>query len=197
MPEDDKIMSTGPGSEKKETGGKSKLRETIEYILYLAAVVIGCLLFIRFVAVRSVVNGHSMAPTLSDKDNLVVEKVTYYFREPERFDIVVFRLKNDKKTHYIKRIIGLPGETVQVTGGYVYINGEKLEDDTFCRDLIEFGYTAETPIVLGEDEYFCMGDNRNHSKDSRSIDVGPVNRSQFVGHAWFRFWPLNKIGTVH
>ncbi len=186
-----------PDDEKApEKPEKSPLRETIEYILYLVCVVIGCLLFIRFVAVRSVVDGHSMNDTLHDKDNLIVEKITYYIREPARYDVVVFRLKNDRKTHYIKRIIGLPGETVQIIEGYVYINGEKLEDDIYCKDLIEYGYTADQPITLGEDEYFCMGDNRNHSKDSRSVDVGPIKRSQFVGRAWIRFWPLTKIGKI-
>lgn len=193
MADEMNITEEAAAAEKPE---KSKLRETIEYIVYLACVVIGCLLFIRFVAVRSVVDGHSMNDTLHDKDNLVVEKLTYYVREPARYDVVVFRLKNDKRTHFIKRIIGLPGETVQVKEGHVYIDGEMLADDVYGNDLIEFGYTADQPITLGENEYFCMGDNRNHSKDSRSVDVGPVKKEQFVGRAWLRFWPLNKIGFV-
>lgn len=193
MADEMNITEEAAAAEKPE---KSKRRETIEYIVYLACVVIGCLLFIRFVAVRSVVDGHSMNDTLHDKDNLVVEKLTYYVRKPARYDVVVFRLKNDKRTHFIKRIIGLPGETVQVKEGHVYIDGEMLADDVYGNDLIEFGYMADQPITLGENEYFCMGDNRNHSKDSRSVDVGPVKKEQFVGRAWLRFWPLNKIGVV-
>ena len=171
-------------------------KELISYLIYLACVVIACLLFVRFVAVRSVVDGNSMYSTLSNGDNLIVEKVSYYFHAPERFDVVVFKLKDQKNVHYIKRVIGLPGETVQIIDGYVYINGEKLEGDNYCEELIYDGYTANEPVILGENEYFCMGDNRNNSKDSRSASVGPVDRKQIVGRAWIRFLPLKSIGKV-
>ena len=180
----------------EEEQGKSSLREWLDFFVYLIIVAGCCLLFIKFVAVRSVVIGHSMNPLLHDQDNLIVEKVSYYFRDPERFDIIVFKVSEDSKEHFIKRIIGLPGETVQIKDGCVYINGELLTDDVYGRDPIDEAYTAARPVTLGEDEYFVMGDNRNNSKDSRSVEVGPVHRSQFLGRAWFRFWPFKSAGIV-
>ena len=180
--------------EKKPEVKKPFWRELLEYVIMIASVVVITLLFTRFIAVRSVVDGNSMNPLLHDQDNLIVEKVSYYFHDPERFDIIVFKLKNEN-THYIKRIIGLPGETVQVIDGYVYVNGEKLEDDIYGNEVMENAYRAKDPIVLGENEYFVLGDNRNHSNDSRSI--GPVSRSQFLGKAWVRFWPLNAITSLN
>ena len=144
-------------------------------------------------AVRSVVEGVSMVPTLRHQDNLILEKVSYYFHDPERFDIIVFELESDPGTHYIKRVIGLPGETVQILDGYVYINGSKLEEDVYCSQPIERAYSAKDPITLGPDEFFVLGDNRNNSKDSRSVSVGPVHRSQILGRAFLRFWPITEI----
>lgn len=166
------------------------------YLVMLAAVVLIAFLIVKFVAVRSVVDGSSMETTLTDQDNLILEKLSYYFHDPERFDVIVFELKNDPDTHYIKRIIGLPGETVQIKDGFVYINDELLMGDTYCEETINYGYTAVNPITLGPDEYFVMGDNRNHSKDSRSAEVGPIKRSQFIGKAWVRFWPIWKAKVV-
>ena len=180
----------------EEQPEKSKVREAVDFIVYLLVVAGCCLLFIKFVAVRSVVIGHSMNPLLHDKDNLIVEKVSYYFRDPARFDIIVFRIPGDSKEHFIKRIIGLPGETVQIKDGAVYINGELLSEDIYGKDPIRLGYTASQPVTLGEDEYFVMGDNRNNSKDSRSAEIGPVKKSQFLGRAWFRFWPFKSTGLL-
>ena len=178
---------------KKEEKPESVLKTILEYTLTILITVTVCYLFVRFVAVRSVVDGSSMYPTLSNNDNLVLEKVTYYFHDPERFDIIVFELEDDPGTHYIKRVIGLPGETVQIIDGEVYINGLKLEGDVYGKDRMINAYTAAIPIVLKEDEFFVLGDNRNNSKDSRSVSVGPVNRSQILGRAFFRFWPLTEM----
>lgn len=168
----------------------------LDYVIYLAVVVVCCLLFIRFVAVRSVVDGDSMNPTVLDRDNLIVEKVSYYFRAPDRFDVIVFELKDQPGVHYIKRIIGLPGDTVQVIDGYVYINGEKLDSDVYGKEVMKEAYTAAKPVVLGTDQYFVLGDNRNHSKDSRSAELGPIDRKQFLGRAWIRFWPIWKAKAI-
>ena len=179
--------------ETREENRKRIGKEILSYVLWMAAVVLICLLFIRYVAVRSVVEGNSMNPTLNDGDNLIVEKVSYYFHQPERFDVIVFKVKHEPNTFFVKRIIGLPGETVQIIDGYVYINGTKLEEDVYGNDVIRNAYTAANPVTLKEDEFFVMGDNRNNSNDSRSVTVGPVNREQFLGHACFRFWPLNGM----
>ena len=117
-----------------------------------------------------------MENTLHNGDNLIVDKLSYRFRDPERFDIIVFPFQYQTNTYYIKRIIGLPGETVQIMeDGSIYINGEKMEE-SYGREVIQpetIGRAAE-PIVLGEDEYFVMGDNRNNSSDSRTDIVGKI-----------------------
>lgn len=173
---------------------KSVGRELLETILYIAVVAFVCFLIITFVGQRTTVSGQSMEPLLQDGDNLILDKLTYHFREPERFDVVVF--DQTEEDHYIKRVIGLPGETVQIIDGYVYINGEKLEDDVYGKEVMLSGMRAEQPVTLGEDEYFVLGDNRNYSRDSRDPGVGNVKRSQILGRAWLRFWPLNKLEFI-
>ena len=175
---------------------KPAWRVALEYVLCIGAAVGLALLIVKYVAVRSIVDGTSMEPFVDNRDNVIVEKISYYFHDPERYDVVVFELKEEPDVHYIKRIIGLPGETVQIIDGIVHINGEPLTDDVYCSEKINNAYMAQNPVVLGENEYFMMGDNRNRSKDSRAAEVGPVNRSQFVGKAWIRFWPLSGIKYV-
>ena len=176
---------------------KSRKRDILETVLYLAVVVGICLLFIRFVAYRCVVEGSSMEHYLEDKDNLIAERITYYFRKPERFEVIIFKREGEsrhgqeKGDSLIKRIIGLPGETVSISNGKVSINGKVLEEDHYAMA----GYTsAMEPVTLGEDEYFVLGDNRDISLDSRYI--GPVKFSAFEGRAWIRIWPMNKIMVI-
>ena len=139
-----------------------------------------------------------MENTLHNGDNLIVDKLSYRFRDPERFDIIVFPFQYQANTYYIKRIIGLPGETVQIMeDGSIYINGEKMEE-SYGREVIQpetIGRAAE-PIVLGEDEYFVMGDNRNNSSDSRTDIVGNIKREDIIGKAWLRIWPLSDFGGL-
>ena len=137
-----------------------------------------------------------MEPTLSNGDNLIVDKISYRFRDPQRYDIIVFPYKYEEDTYYIKRIIGMPGETIQVIGGYVYINGELLESDIYGAEPMESGQLADQPITLGDDEYFVLGDNRNHSSDSRDPSVGVLKRSDLLGRAWVRIYPFDKIGFI-
>ena len=187
-------------NETEETAGEEPQRnfwkDLFDLVIYLLSAVVICLLIIKFIAVRSIVDGSSMNPLLSDRDNLIVQKISYYFHEPERFDVIVFELKNEPGTHYIKRIIGLPGERVQIKGGRVFINGELLEGDVYGNELMEKAYRASSEILLGENEYFVLGDNRNHSQDSRTVYVGNVNKKQILGKAWLRIWPFSKFGLI-
>lgn len=164
-------------------------------ILYILIIVFLTWVIITFVGQRTKVDGHSMEPTLSDGDNLIVDKISYRFRDPERYDIIVFPYQHQENTYYIKRIIGLPGETVQVIDGYVYINGEKLDEHYGAEVMNDPGIAAE-PITLGDDEYFVLGDNRNHSSDSRASSVGVLTRDMLIGRAWVRIYPFNKIGVI-
>ena len=173
------------------------VKELLGMVVYVAFVILVVWFIITFVGQRTEVSGSSMYDTLEDGDNLWIDKLSYRFHDPERFDIVVFPY-HDSSVFYIKRIIGLPGETVRIgEDGTIYINGEVLEED--------YGYETISPsmigragedIVLGEDEYFVMGDNRNDSKDSRFEEVGNIKRDELEGKAVLRIWPLSKFGKV-
>ncbi len=174
------------------------MKEMISTLVYLLGVLCLTWLVITFVGQRTEVDGSSMEPMLSNGDNLIVDKITYRFRDPQRYDIIVFPFKYQENTYYIKRIIGLPGETVQIDEqGNIYIDGEVLPEN-YGREIIRPDTVgiATTPIVLGEDEYFVMGDNRNNSTDSRTEIVGNIKREDIIGRAWVRIWPLNKIGIL-
>ena len=179
--------------------GKEKSRgivgEILSFLLYVAVVVGITFLIIHYVGQRTYVSGSSMENTLSDGDNLIVDKITYRFSDPKRYDIVVFPYQYEEDTYYIKRIIGLPGETVQVGGGKVYINGEVLDEHYGNEEMLNPGIVEE-PVTLGEDEYFVLGDNRNHSQDSRDPSVGAVHRKDLLGRAWIRIWPFDKFGVI-
>lgn len=182
-------------TDKSEKTPKNIAREILSWLIYIGVVIVASLLIVSFVAQRTEVMGTSMYPTLVEGDQLVVEKVSYRFTEPKRFDIIVFPYPEDPSVHYIKRIIGLPGETVQISGETIYINGEVLEED-FGTSAMGTAGVAENPITLGEDEYFVLGDNRDVSKDSRYKVVGNIHKDDITGKAWFRIWPLNKIGFL-
>lgn len=180
------------GSKEGKTG---IVREVLSFFLYVAIVVGITFLIIHFVGQRTYVSGSSMENTLSDGDNLIVDKLTYRFSDPKRFDIIVFPYKYEENTYFIKRIIGLPGETVQIVDGTIYINGEVL-GESYGREVMKNSGMAADPITLGDDEYFVLGDNRNDSTDSRDPSVGKIKRNQIIGRAWVRIWPLSKIGIL-
>ena len=185
-------------SKKKSRGVNKVLREMINTLLYLLIVLCLTYFVINYVGQRTEVWGASMESTLNDGDNLIVDKITYRFKDPQRFDIIVFPFQYEKDTYYIKRIIGLPGETVQIDlDGTIYIDGKELEEN-YGREIIkpENVGVAIKPVVLGEDEYFVMGDNRNNSSDSRMEVVGNIHRDDIIGRAWMRIWPLSDIGIL-
>ncbi len=172
------------------------LRTILGYILYILVIIGLTWMIVTFVGQRTRVSGQSMETTLQDRDNLIVDKISYRFHDPSRYDIIVFPYKYEENTFYIKRIIGLPGEIVQVKDGYTYINGKKLTSDIYGREVMDEPGIAEEPIKLGSDEYFVLGDNRNHSQDSRDPYVGVLKRSDLLGRAFIRIYPLNKFGVI-
>lgn len=164
--------------------------------IYLLIVLCLTFLLIHYVGQRTRVQGDSMRPTLHDGDNLIVDKLSYRFQDPQRFDIIVFPYEHKKKTYYIKRIIGMPGERVRIDqDGIIYINGEVLEED-YGAEVMRSPGRAVTEITLGEDEYFVLGDNRNNSSDSRDPSVGNIHRDRIIGKAWIRIWPFSDIGFL-
>lgn len=177
---------------------KNVLKEMLSTGLYLLVVLLAVYVLITYVGQRTMVDGESMEMTLSDGDNLIVDKISYRFNDPKRFDIIVFPFQYEENTYYIKRIIGMPGETVQIDEkGNIFIDGELLEE-SYGREIIrpENVGLAANPIVLGDDEYFVMGDNRNNSTDSRFEIVGNIHRKDIVGRAWMRIWPFSKFGVL-
>ena len=181
---------------REETKERSIFRELGGWLLYILIIIGLTYLIITFVGQRTRVSGSSMETTLSNGDNLIVDKLTYHFKEPKRYDIIVFPYKYEENTYYIKRIIGLPGETVQVIDGYTYINGEQLVGDIYGTEVMEAAGIAAESITLGEDEYFVLGDNRNHSSDSRDPSVGILKRKDLMGRAWIRIYPFDKMGVI-
>ena len=176
----------------KESLGKEVISVIVNVLICFAIV----FLITHFVGQRTVVSGSSMEDTLSDGDNLIVDKLSYRFHNPERYDVVVFPYQYEEDTYYIKRIIGLPGEVVNIdSDGTVYINGEPLDENYGTETILNSGL-ASSDIVLGEDEYFVLGDNRNNSTDSRFEQVGNIHGSDIVGKAWVRVYPFNEFGLV-
>ncbi len=184
------IIGTG------ENKMKNILKEILSISVYLLLVFCAAYLIVTYVGQRTQVSGSSMETTLSDGDHLIVDKISYRFSDPERFDIIVFPFQYDTDTYYIKRIIGMPGETVQIDeSGNIYIDGELLEE-SYGREVIQNPGRATDPVRLGEDEYFVMGDNRNNSSDSRDPSVGNIHRRDIIGRAFIRIWPFSKFGIL-
>ncbi len=172
------------------------VKEILSNVIWLAVVFALTMLIIEFVVQRTVVSGESMMYTLQDEDSLLVDKISYRFSDPERFDIVIFPYPSDPEECFIKRIIGLPGETIQIDEfGNIWIDGDILEENYGAEVIWDAGVASE-PITLGDDEYFVMGDNRNHSMDSRDPSVGNIKRDDFIGKAFIRIYPFETFGGL-
>lgn len=175
---------------------KHFLKSILNFSIYILVVLVLTLLVVRYVGQRTVVMGHSMEPTLSDQDNLLVDKLSYRLHDPKRFDVVVFPYQYADKTYFIKRIIGLPGETVRIDDtGSIYIN-DGLLMEAYGKEVIEDPGLARDGIILGADEYFVLGDNRNDSSDSRFVSVGNIKGSQIIGKAFLRIYPFSAFGRI-
>lgn len=175
---------------------KDVVKEICSTVVYVLVVLAVTYLVITFVGQRTQVDGSSMEPTLQDRDNLIVDKISYRFKEPQRYDIIVFPFEHKENTFFIKRIIGMPGETVYIDEkGTIFINGEELKEN-YGREVMLYNGRAAEPITLEEDEYFVLGDNRNNSSDSRDPSVGNIHRNRIVGRAWIRIWPFDKFGML-
>ena len=170
---------------------KSLRKALWEYVKMVLFVVIVVLVVNNFLLINVVVSSESMENTIMTGDRVFGNRLAYLFGEPERFDIVVFKYPDDESQRFIKRVIGLPGETVEIREGKVYINGSDTPlDDSF---------TLETPVgnwgpyIVPEGSYFMLGDNRNNSKDSRMWDNPYVKKEKILGKAMLRYFPSVKV----
>lgn len=181
------------GEPEKKTSAKSFLFDLLFYAIFIF---VSVYIIPNFILQRTIVDGESMENTLFDGDHLYVEKVSYRINLLKRFDIIVFYpYGRDNEEYYVKRIIGMPGETIQIIDGTIYIDGLALEEHYGKEEIIDPGRAAE-PILLEDDEYFVMGDNRNISKDSRFSVVSDVKKKNIGGKAFFRISPLKEFGPI-
>ena len=185
-------------SEKKP----SRIKEVLEYVRLIAIVVGVTLLVETFVIVNAVIPSASMEPTIMTGDHIFGNRLAYKFGDPERYDIIIFRYPDDESQLFIKRIIGMPGDTVEIRDGDVFVNQEEIPlSDEFCsvQDMtsLDMNRTVlSNPFTVPDDCYFVLGDNRLNSKDSRYWKNPFVQRNKILGKAVFRYWPLNTITVI-
>ena len=209
MPEEEGQQKEGPGGRLSDLpdpvddidlaeAGRSFLSRTLEFLgelLHVVIISLAIIIPIRYFLVQPFyVKGASMEPNFYDHEYLIIDEISYRFTEPERGDIVVFRYPNDPRQFFIKRIVGLPNERLQVHDGLVTIHDQEHPDGYLLdeSDYLSTNRTnGEKDLLLGPDEYFLMGDNRQASLDSRVF--GSVPRAFIVGKVWFRGWPPEKI----
>jgi signal peptidase I len=170
------------------------LREIVDWVIAFVFAYIIFLVVRTFIFQNAKVDGTSMEPTLEHGDLVVINRLHYRLNEPEYNDIVAFPYAQDRSKKYIKRIIGMPNDVINIIDNEVYVNdvlvpNEYSDDMTFPQDL-------NLPATVPEGSYFVLGDNREVSSDSRYLDVGFIKREDLLGQVSFRFWPLDKIGTI-
>ncbi len=181
---------------------KRKIKKVIfqifRFIIETAIVIAIAYALVVYTVEQTDMLGSSMETTLYDQDTILINKLAYIRNQPKRFDVIVFKQSGDEHSFYdIKRIIGLPGETVQIIDGFVYINGDLLDEPLEVEPMRLSGF-AEEPIVLDDDEYFVLGDNRNNSEDSRFANIGNIVYDDIIGTAFVRlngFKMINKLDT--
>jgi len=172
---------------------------------FIQSIVLALAVFVLlylFVAQPNEVKGSSMYPNFIDKEFLLTEKISYYFGDPQRGDVVIFKAPSTEscaaeECEYIKRIIGLPGDRVMVKEGQVYLNGVLLDQIFLSDDVFttEGQYSQEgVETIIPNDEYLCFGDNREHSRDGR--EFGPIKKDLIIGKAFFKYWPVSSVGLV-
>ena len=186
------------GDNRKKKKIKKRIRGILLLVAETIAVILLAFLLVRVSLERTTVPGNSMAPTLTEDMPIMINRLSYFRKGPERFDVIVFKQEGEEHKYYhVKRVIGLPGETIQIVNGKVYINGEVMKEAV--RDLPDMHLSglATEPLILDADEYFVLGDNRNQSEDSRFANIGNVTREQIVGKAWLLLEPFNFISQMN
>lgn len=170
---------------KKKKISSTALREIAEWFFLVFTAILIAAVLVFSIGMRTSVIGVSMEPGLYNGQEILINHFLYKIVSPKRGDVIVFLPNGNQNTHYyVKRVVGLPGETVQIKDERLYINGVLAEEDEIYDKMADAGI-AENEITLGSDEYFVLGDNRNNSEDSRSGNIGPIKRDNITGKAWF------------
>lgn len=173
-----------------------QLQKICRYIVEVIMIIMSAYALVIFTCERSAVVGNSMQPGLNNSDIVLINRMAYAVIPPSRYDVVAFKtdgVKTDKL--HIKRIIGLPGETVQIKEGKIYINDLEISNDIVNGYILTAGI-AEQKLTLAKGEYFVLGDNRNNSEDSRFSNIGIVKAGSIAGRVWAVASPLNRAGLV-
>lgn len=163
-----------------------------KWVVDIIVVIIFALFFVTVIAHKEEIDGSSMSPTFETGDEVLINKLSYGIFSPTRFDVIAFSVGNQI---YIKRVIGLPGETLQIIDGKIYINDSEVEFNKNVDSIVSPG-VAQEKIILGDNEYFVLGDNWNNSEDSRFSYIGNVNKKEIIGKAWFILAPFSNLGFI-
>lgn len=162
--------------------------EVIKVVLISLAIIVPIRLFL---VQPFYVEGASMEPNFYDKEYLIINEISYRFDSPQRGEVVIFKSPADDRVYYIKRVIALPGEAVEVRSGHIYINNQELKESYIGK----FSNDNQAPVTLGDNQYYLLGDNRTNSHDSRKF--GPIDRDRLIGKVWLRGWPVDRINTFN
>lgn len=163
------------------------IKEVAVWSTEIVLTILLAFILVYFIGLQTSAVGQSMANTIYNGDTVLVNRLTYLVSDPKPNDIIVFKPNGNEKSHlYMKRVIGVPGDTVQIISGLVYVNGEIFIDEVSVPSIEEAGIANE-PIILKEGEYFVLGDNRNNSEDSRFANIGNVRKEHIIGKVWFKF----------
>lgn len=172
------------------------IKEVITWVVEIAIVLGIAFVFVYYIGMRTSVVGQSMTPVLKNNQEILINRFVYLLTDPKPNDIIVFLPNGNEKSHYyVKRVIGTPGDTVQIQEGTVFVNGEPFEEAVETDAILDAELAGEE-ILLGEDEYFVLGDNRNNSEDSRYANIGNVKKQHIIGKAWFIISPYEDFGFI-
>lgn len=174
----------------------------LEFVQSIVLALSVFVLLYLFVAQPNEVKGSSMEPNFQNGEYLLTDKLSYQFSTPQRGDVVVFKAPpsepcSAEECEYIKRLVGVPGDKIKVEGGKVYLNGVELNQFFLPSDFVTSpgAYLTEgVEMMMGPDEYLCLGDNRSHSRDGR--EFGPVKKEAIIGKAFLKYWPIDAVGLV-
>ncbi len=172
------------------------LKEIVSWVVEIAIVLMMAFVLVYFIGMRTSVVGQSMSETLENGDQILVNRFIYKIVGPKANDVIVFLPNGNEKSHYyVKRVVGVPGDTVQIKDGRVYVNGAEFTEKVDAAAIEDAGLAADT-VTLGDDEYFVLGDNRNNSEDSRYANIGNIKREYIIGKAWFVISTGDRFGFI-